>query len=264
VTDMDDKVLVEERGAVLWLTLNRPAAMNALTPAMIGALDQAIAQAERSEQIRCVVVTGVGRAFCAGADLKAVRSELGADEQALSKFLALASGTMARMESLPKPVIAAVNGSAFAGGLEIVLACDLVLAAESAVFGDAHVNFGLLPGGGSSVRLPRKVGVNRAKLMLYTGEPVPVSEFVACGFVHQVVPAAQLRDAAERLATSIAAKSPLVLRRLKQLVGAGLEQPSATALQLELVACDAHVTSHDFHEGLAAFQERRAAVFLGR
>jgi len=261
---MDENLLVEERGAVLWLTLNRPAAMNALTPAMIGALDRAITQAESNEHIRCVVITAVGRAFCAGADLKAVRSELGSDEQALSGFLALASDTMTRIENLPKPVIAAVNGSAFAGGLEIVLACDLVLAAEQAMLGDAHVNFGLLPGGGSSVRLPLKVGVNRARLMLYTGEPVPASEFVACGFIHQLVPAAQLRDTTERLATSIAAKSPLVLRRLKQLVGAALEQPSATALQLELAACDAHVWSHDFKEGLAAFQERRAPFFLGR
>lgn len=261
---MDENLLVEERGAVLWLTLNRPDAMNALSPAMIGALDQAMAHAANSEQIRCVVITGVGRAFCAGADLKAVRSELGTDEQALGRFLARASATMARIENLPKPVIAAVNGSAFAGGLEIILACDLVLASETALLGDAHVNFGLLPGGGGSVRLPRKVGVNRAKSMLYTGEPVPVSEFVACGFIHQVVPTAQLRDAAERLATSIAAKSPLVLRRLKQLVSAGLEQPSATAMQLELAACDAHVSSHDFREGLAAFQERRAPVFLGR
>jgi enoyl-CoA hydratase/carnithine racemase len=261
---MDETFMIEERGAVLWLTLNRPAAMNALTPAMVGALDQAMARAERSEQIRCVVITGLGRAFCAGADLKAVRSELGTDEQALSRFLALATGAMARIENLPKPVIAAVNGFAFAGGLEIVLACDLVLASESAVFGDAHVNFGLLPGGGSSVRLPRKVGVNRAKFMLYSGETVPAAEFVACGFVHQVVPAAQLHDATDRLATSIAAKSPLVLRRLKQLVGAGLEQSSATALQFELAACDAHVSSHDFKEGLAAFQQRRPPVFLGR
>ncbi|MFO1108122.1 MAG: enoyl-CoA hydratase/isomerase family protein [Bradyrhizobium sp.] len=261
---MDDNFLAEERGAVLWLTLNRPAAMNALTPAMIGALDRALAHAEKTEHIRCVVITGVGPAFCAGADLKAVRSELGADERALCGFLAQASGTMARIENLPKPVIAAVNGSAFAGGLEIILACDLVLAADVALLGDAHVNFGLLPGGGSSVRLPRKVGVNRAKSMLYTGAPVPVSEFVACGFIHQVVPAVQLRDAAERLAASIAAKSPLVLRRLKQLVGAGLEQPVVTALQLELAACDAHVSSHDFKEGLTAFQERRAPVFLGR
>jgi enoyl-CoA hydratase/carnithine racemase len=238
--------------------------MNALSPAMITTLDGAIGRADADERVHCVVITGVGRAFCAGADLKAVRRETGADPGALRKFLELAAGTMSRIESLAKPVIAAVNGLALAGGLEIVLACDLVVAAQSAKLGDAHVNFGLLPGGGSSVRLPRKLGPNRAKYLLYSGESVPAEEFVACGFVHQVVPDGDLADAAQRLASRLAAKSPLALRRLKQLVDAGLDQPRATALQLELVASEAHAFSHDLKEGLAAFEERRAPQFIGR
>lgn len=261
---MEDTLLIEERGPVLWLTLNRPDAMNALSPAMIGGLDQAVRRAGESEQVRCVVITGTGRAFCAGADLKAVRREMGGDESALRRFLDLAAGTMNRIEGLAKPVIAAVNGFALAGGLEIVLACDLVVAAQSAKFGDAHVNHGLLPGGGSSVRLPRKLGPNRAKYLLYSGDSVPASEFVSCGFVHQVVPDAELAAAAEALAMRLAAKSPLVLRRLKQLVDAGLEQPRDTALQLELVTSEAHAFSHDLKEGLAAFEERRPPRFLGR
>lgn len=261
---MEDNLLIEQRGAVLWLILNRPAAMNALTPAMIAALDGGIARAGDDESVRCVVITGVGRAFCAGADLNTVRQEFGKDERALGRFLAVASGAMTRIETLAKPVIAAVNGFAFAGGLEIVLACDLVVASEQATFGDAHSNYGLLPGGGSSVRLPRKVGVNRAKYMLLSGELVSASELLGCGFVHQVVASELLNEAAERLAGRIVTKSPLVMRRLKQLVDAGLDQPTATALQLELVTCDAHVTSHDFHEGLEAFEQRRSPMFLGR
>jgi enoyl-CoA hydratase/carnithine racemase len=261
---MTETLSIEQRGPVLWLTLNRPAAMNALSPAMVGALDAAIGRAGDDEQVRCLVITGVGRAFCAGADLKAVREEIGDDSGAMRRFLELAAGTMSRLERLPKPVIAAVNGLALAGGLEIVLACDLVVAAQSAKFGDAHANFGLLPGGGSSVRLPRKLGPNRAKYLLYSGESVAASEFVACGFVHQAVPDAELAAATDRLAQSIAAKSPLVLRRLKQLVDAGLDQPRETALQLELVASEAHASSHDLKEGLAAFAERRPPRFLGR
>lgn len=261
---MDDTLLIEQRGPVLWLTMNRPTAMNALSPAMIAALDRAIDAAGRNEQVHCVVITGVGRAFCAGADLKAVRHEVGGDEGALRRFLELAAGTMNRIERLPKPVIAAVNGFALAGGLEIVLACDLVIAAQSAKLGDAHVNFGLLPGGGSSVRLPRKLGPNRAKYLLYSGEAVPAAELVGCGFVHQVVPDGELAASAEALASRIAAKSPLALRRLKQLVDAGLDQPRETALQLEFVASEAHAFSHDLKEGLAAFEERRPPRFLGR
>lgn len=261
---MDDTLLIEQRGAVLWLTMNRPDAMNALSPAMIGALDRVIDRAGNDEQVHCVVITGTGRAFCAGADLKAVRRETGGDESALRRFLELAAGTMNRIERLPKPVIAAVNGFALAGGLEIVLACDLVVAAQSARFGDAHINFGLLPGGGSSVRLPRKLGPNRAKYLLFSGDAVAASELVACGFVHQVVTDSDLAKAADELATRLAAKSPLALRRLKQLVDAGLEQSRETALQLELVTSEAHAFSHDLKEGLAAFEERRPPKFLGR
>jgi enoyl-CoA hydratase len=261
---MTETLLIEQRGPVLWLTLNRPEAMNALDPATIRALDDTITHAGADGRVHCLVITGAGRAFSAGADLKAVRRETGANAGALHGFLERAAGMINRIEMLPKPVIAAVNGVALAGGFEIVLACDLVLAAQSAKFGDAHVNFGLLPGGGSSVRLPRKLGPNRAKYLLYSGDSIPAEEFVACGFVHQVVPDGELAAAAERLAGKLAAKSPLALRRLKQLVDAGLDQPRATALHLELVTSEAHVLSHDLKEGLAAFEERRAPQFLGR
>ncbi len=260
----DDAVQVALRAGALWITLNRPAAMNALTPRMLARLDAALAQAADDPAVRTVVVTGAGAAFCAGADLKAVRHEIAAEAGGLRRFVEGAAATMNRLETLPKPVIAAVNGVALAGGFEIVLACDLVIASERASLGDAHINFALLPGGGSSVRLPRKVGPNLAKFMLLTGEPLPASAFLGCGFVREVVPPAELIAAAERLSGALAKKSPLVLRRMKQLVDAGLDQPRQTALQLELVASEAHFASHDMHEGLAAFDERRPPRFLGR
>jgi enoyl-CoA hydratase/carnithine racemase len=261
---MSEDLLVERRGPVLWLTFNRPTAMNAMSPALLAALDRQIAAAHSDASIRCVVLTGAGKAFCAGADLKAVRSELGDDAQAIGRFLQFAAGVIDRIEALPKPVIAAVNGLALAGGLEIVLACDLVLAAQSARLGDAHANFGLLPGGGSSVRLPRKLGVNRAKYLLYSGESVPASELVACGFVHQVVQDEQLEASARQLAEKLAARSPLVLRHMKRLVDHGRDLSQREALDLELAAVQAHAGSDDLREGLAAFAERRAPNFTGR
>ena len=264
MTVHDDAVRVELRSDALWITLNRPAAMNALTPRMLVRLDAALVQAAEDPAVRAVVVTGTGAAFCAGADLKAVRHEVSAEVGGLRRFVEGAAATMNRIEALPKPVLAAVNGLALAGGFEIVLACDLVIASEQARLGDAHINFALLPGGGSSVRLPRKVGPNLAKFMLFSGDSLPASAFLACGFVHEVVAADALVRTSERLVAALAKKSPLALRRMKQLVDAGLDQPRQSALQLELIASEAHFASHDMHEGLAAFEERRAPRFLGR
>jgi enoyl-CoA hydratase/carnithine racemase len=171
---------------------------------------------------------------------------------------------MTRLERFPRPVIAAVNGLAMAGGLELLLCCDLVIAARSAKLGDAHANFGLLPGGGSSVRLPRKIGPTRAKYLLFTGESVPAEELVAAGLVNEVVEDADLMAATRRLVAKLAVKSPLVLRRMKALVDDGLEQPSAQALRLELLASEVHAQSADLKEGLAAFVEKRQPRFTGR
>ena len=260
----EDPILVEQREAALWITLNRPAAMNAMTGAMLRRLEELAEQADRQEEIRSVVLTGAGRAFCAGADLKAVREELGGGEDALLRFVSQATRTLNRIEAMRKPVIAAVNGMALAGGLELILCCDLVLAAESAKIGDAHANYGLFPGGGSSVRLPRKIGPTRAKYMLYTGEPVGAAALLAAGLINEVVPDAELPAATSRLVAKLAAKSPLVLRRMKTAVDDGLDQAQATALRLELLTWEAHGFSQDLKEGLAAFAERRPPKFTGR
>lgn len=254
------------RDGALWITLNRPDAMNALTPDVLAALDTALDAAEADDAIRAVVLTGSGRAFCAGADLKYVRAQLGAGAgaDATDRFLRKVLDTMNRLEQFPMPVIAAVNGLALAGGLELVLCCDLVVAARSAKLGDAHANYGLLPGGGGSARLPRKIGPTRAKYLLFTGEFVAAEDLVTAGLVNLVVDDADLVSATESLAAKIVSKSPAGLRRMKQLVHDGLEQPIETALRLELLACEAHAQSEDMKEGLAAFEAKRKPVFRGR
>ena len=186
------------------------------------------------------------------------------DTAGLNNFLETVLAVMDRIENFPAPVIAALNGLTLAGGLELMLCCDLVIAARSAKIGDAHANYGLLPGGGGSVRLPRKIGPTRAKYLLFTGEFLPSETFVAAGLVNEVVDDDALQAAAERLVSKLAAKSPLVLRRMKALVDDGLEQPVSVALRQELLVSEVHAYSDDLKEGLAAFEAKRKPNFTGR
>ncbi|QQS11372.1 MAG: enoyl-CoA hydratase/isomerase family protein [Rhodospirillales bacterium] len=261
---MADEVLFERRGAGLWATLNRPDALNAISPGVIAGLDRALDAAERDPEVRAVVITGTGRAFCAGADLKYLRSSTDADATGIGGFIDDFLALLNRIEGFRRPVIAAVNGLALAGGLEIVLTCDLVVAAASAKFGDAHANFGLLPGGGGSVRLPRKIGPTRAKQMLYTAEFLPAATLAQWGLVNEVAPDGGLAAAADALVAKMADKSPLVLARMKALVDDGLEQPRDVALRNEAAMIALHAHSHDMREGLAAFEAKRKPVFTGR
>ena len=254
-------VIAEIRNGSMWIRLNRPDAMNALTPEVLDAINEALSNAELRPEIMAVVLTGSGRAFCAGADLKYVKAQAGLS--GTNSFLESVLAIMKRIERFPKPVIAALNGLTLAAGLELLLCCDLVLAARSAKIGDAHANYGLLPGGGGSVRLPRIIGATRAKYLLFTGDFVDAAEMLTAGLVNQVVDDNQLENATQALADRIATKSPLGLRRMKALVNDGLQQPVDTALRLELLACEVHQHSADQHEGLAAFNEKRIPRFTG-
>ena len=260
----DAAVLTEVRDGAIWITLNRPAAMNSISPDVITGVMQALDEAEACDDVRAVVLTGAGRAFCAGADLKFAQATRESDAGGGGSFLDDLLVLLNRLERFPQPVIAAVNGLALAGGLEMVLCCDLVIAARSAKFGDAHANYGLLPGGGGSVRLPRKIGPTRAKFLMYTGTFAPAESMEAAGLVNQVVEDAELPQAVTAVVKQIAAKSPIGLSRMKTLVNDGLEQPVEVALRQELLMSALHDHSHDIREGLAAFQEKRTPRFLGR
>ena len=261
-----ETLLLDDKGPSVWLTLNRPRALNSISPQMIDDLNAALDTLEGRATLSALVMTGAGRAFCAGANLKAARSRMQGQDAAAdnTQFLDDLRRILLRIEQFPAPVIAAVNGLALAGGLELVLACDLVVAAEGATFGDAHANYGLVPGGGSSVRLPRRIGPTRAKYLLYTGEFLPAATLDAWGLVNRVVPDDDLHAGVTALADSLAAKSPLGLRRMKRMVDDGLEQSSAAALRYELALNAQHAASHDRAEGLAAFAEKREPLFEGR
>lgn len=257
--DLGDDVLSELRGAGLWATLNRPHALNALNAGIVAGLGEALDYAEATPEVRALVITGAEPAFCAGADLKFLRDA----GSGLTEFLRSLGDLCHRLESSPLPVIAAVNGVAVAGGLELVLCCDLVYATRSSRFGDGHANYGLLPGGGGSVRLPRRIGATRAKHLLFTGELVAAEVLAASGLINKVVPDGELVAEVQLLVDSLAVKSPLGLRRMKQLVNDGLEQPASTGLRLELLAGEVHRSSHDMQEGMAAFVEKREPRFSG-
>tara|TARA_Y100001934_G_C12260963_1_gene729983 strand:- start:266 stop:1051 length:786 start_codon:yes stop_codon:yes gene_type:complete len=252
----------EVRGTALWITLSRPDAMNAINDAVIDGLTAALDAADSDHDLRCIVIRAEGRAFCAGADLKAVQEKTasGTMDGFVDRLLAVFN----RIEAFPRPVVAAVNGLALAGGLEMVLCCDLVIAAESAKIGDAHANYGLIPGGGGSVRLPRKVGPTRAKYLMYTGAFLDAAELERMGLVNQVVPDDALEETVSALTARLGEKSPLGLKLMKQLIDDGLEQPKETALRNELMAIAVHSRSQDWAEGLAAFTEKRKPNFIGR
>lgn len=263
----DRLVVSAVSGAVAWLRLNRPNAMNALSNELLDDLDDALDFVASTPAIRVVVLTGTGRAFCTGADLKlgGFAEKNGAvNSDKLLAHVRRASATLDRIPALAKPVIAAINGYALAGGFELMLVCDIVIAAQSARIGDAHSNYGLLPGGGGAARLVRRVGPSVAKYLAFTGDFLPAPELLPFGLVNEVVADDALRDRVDKLAEQIASRSPRGIAHMKRLIDDGLDQPLATALRLEQQALEVHAHSLDMREGLAAFREKRQPRYTGR
>ncbi|SRR6266702_4570891 len=262
---MTEELSIQRHGAAAWFTLNRAKELNSLSPNLLKALDSRLAEMLADQSVRTIVFTGAGRAFCAGADLKFLEALPDHErDEATAAFLLTATTLMSRIAASPKPTIAAVNGAAVGGGLELLLACDIIVAARGAPIGDGHANYGLLPGAGSSIRLPRRIGMARAKQLLFTGELLPAERLAEFGLVNEVVEATELDARADAIATAIAAKSPIGLARIKQIVEHAFDMSESAGLALEQALSNLHTTSFDRHEGLAAFRERRKPNFLGR
>ncbi len=257
------EILCEKRNQTLWIYLNRPKDMNSITSGMLLEIQEVLSKARLDDDIRVLVMSGKGPAFCAGADLKVVFETISQEPSAEPDFFEIVEQAFGMLADFPKPFIAALNGLTLAGGLELAMAADLILAADSAKIGDAHSNFGVLPGAGGSVHLPRRIGLNRAKYLLFTGEFISSAEMKEFGLVSQVVPDAELEVVVQKLADKLSAKSPLVLRRMKKLVVQGLDQPVKIAIHSELLALRQHIRSYDLSEGLTAFVEKRKPEFKG-
>ncbi|MBQ1089009.1 enoyl-CoA hydratase/isomerase family protein [Streptomyces sp. B93] len=247
------------------ITLNRPEALNALTPDLRERLIQLLSDASADPTVRAVVLTGTGRGFCAGADL---RGGAGAGPRVagdVSRTLRLgAQRLVAAVLDCEKPVIAAVNGTAAGLGAHLALACDLVLAAESARFIEVFVRRGLVPDGGGAYLLPRLIGPHRAKELMFFGDALTAADAARLGLVNRVVPDADLTDTTHDWATRLATAPTRALTLTKQLVNASLDTDRATAFAAEAAAQEINMTTADAHEGLTAFAERRSPHFEGR
>ena len=247
-------------GGIARAVLNRPAQLNAISPALLEDLDRVCEAVEKDRAVRVLTLTAAGRAFCAGADLKAVE-ELVPDAKRWSGFMRLWHRVFNRVEALPVPVVAGVHGLALAGGLELVLVADLVVMDATARLGDQHANFGLIAGGGGSQRLPRLIGARRAKELMLLGGWVDAERALAWGLVNRVVAAGSVAAAVEELARELARKSGGASRTAKRLVAEGLDLSLADGLELELRLAGEHMRSADAAEGLRAFAEKRTPVF---
>jgi enoyl-CoA hydratase len=254
-----ETIELAQSDAVGWITFNRPDALNALSLTVLEevakALDILIA-----DGIRVIVFTGRGRAFSAGADLKG----LGDSKDGPAHFLQTIKALFGRIRSLPIPVIAAINGIASGGGLELALCADIVVAAEGARIADGHANFGVIPGAGSSVLLPRAIGPAKAKYMLFTGDALSAVDLERAGLIAKVFPDDQLMEGTRKIAERIAEKSPLGLGIMKRLINESQDRSVEDALQMEIEANASYAQSHDIKEGMMAFKERRKPKFLGR
>lgn len=254
-------VTVERHDHVAELTLNRPQAHNALSTAMAAEITAATATLAADRDVRAVVLSATGeKAFCVGADLKERNSYSDAD---LMRQRPIFRAAFAGVLDLPMPTVAAVHGFALGGGFELALACDLIVADETAVLGLPEVTVGVIPGGGGTQLLPRRVGSARAADLVFTGRRIDIDEAERLGLVDRRAPTGEARKVALELAGQIAANSPVGLRNAKRALRAGAGLDLAAALDVEDSAWRATAFSGDRREGVAAFNEKRRPSWPG-
>ncbi|MFE1380109.1 enoyl-CoA hydratase/isomerase family protein [Streptomyces sp. NPDC058740] len=262
---MSDVLHAVENG-VSWITLNRPEAMNAVTWDQRERIIALLADASADPDVRAVVITATGRGFCAGADLRGGPSASGDRVQGdVARMIRRgAQRFVGAVMDCEKPVIAAVNGTAAGIGAHLAFACDLVLAAEQAKFVEVFVRRGIVPDGGGAYLLPRLVGPQRAKELMFFGDALPAAEARAMGLVNRVVPAEDLEKTAREWAERLAQGPTRALALTKQLVNVSLDTDRASAFAAEAAAQEICMTTRDAQEGVAAFVERRTPTYGGR
>jgi enoyl-CoA hydratase/carnithine racemase len=257
-----DPVLVERRETTALVTLNRPAKHNALSLVLLGRLQAILRELGEDVDVRVVILRGNDRCFSTGMDLDDLSGVKGVGDT--QRVLGLVRDANAAIERCPKPVIAAIAGWCLTGGLEMALACDVRVAADTARFGITSARIGTVAGAGGTQRLPRLIGPGRAKEMLFSAEPIDAAEALRIGLVNRVVPAGQEVEASLEMARLWARRAPLSLWFAKSAVNVGLAMPLDAALAFEIGLTSQLFTTEDRAEGLRAFQEKREAEFRGR
>lgn len=258
---MTQELHIESMGGIVTLTLCRPDVHNAVNLGLLQALRKALDNLRFDRNVRAMIVTGAGeKAFCAGADLK---ERAGMSPEQVKVFIHTIRDLMMALDDFPKPVIAAINGLALGGGMELALACDIRIASDTASMGLTETSLGIIPGGGGTQRLPRLIGKGRAKELIFTARRVTAAEALDIGLVEKVVPAIDLSTVARAVATMIVQNGPIALEMAKWAINRGTEVDLSTGLQIESRAYDVVIPTKDRVEGLAAFREKRKPVYTG-
>lgn len=244
------------------ITLSRPEAANAMSVQLLHELSDTLDQINGDPAVRVVLLTGAGeKAFCAGADLK---ERKGMSDRQVKQIVQLIGATVAKVETLAQPVIAVLNGVAFGGGLELALACDLRIAATHVKLGLTETSLGIIPGAGGTQRLPRLIGLGKAKELIYTARRLNAKEAENYGIIEYIYEGHEVLDKAQQLAQEMAKNAPLSLVQAKVAINQGVEVDLATGLKIESLAYSALIPTEDRLEGLLAFQEKRAPQYSGK
>ncbi|RJP60053.1 MAG: crotonase [Deltaproteobacteria bacterium] len=254
-------IVSKEEGGIAVITLNRPDALNALNAEVGKDLRKAAEILKEDEEVRVIIVTGQGRAFAAGADIKELKDANSCEAREWARALFDSFEALGRM---PKPVIAAVNGIAFGGGCELALACDFIVASEKAKFGVPEIKIGVFPGAGGMYRLARAVGMRMAKEMVFVGDPIDAKTAQDIGLANRVFPADKFLDEVKSLARNIASKSGITLKLAKQALNEAQDSPDPDGVYRDIDAMGVAFSTADQKEGMTAFVEKRAPKFVGR
>lgn len=257
-----ENILMDTNEGISIITFNRPKALNALNSALLQEFAHALETVATDEQIRVLILTGSGeKSFVAGADI----TELAQLDALSSKvFIHKGLSIINKLTELPIPVIAAVNGFALGGGLEIAMACDFIYAVKTASFGQPEIKLGLIPGYGGTQRLPRIIGAAQAKELLFTGKMISADKALSLGMINSVTEPDELMDKVRVVAVEMASKGKVALRAIKQTVNFGLNADLATGLRIETDAFAITMASEDAKEGTSAFLEKRSPNFSGK
>jgi enoyl-CoA hydratase len=256
-------IIYEKTDQTAVITLNRPEKLNALSPALLKELHAAISAADKDDSVRVIIITGGDTVFAAGADLEAMAAA-GLDVVQVFKARFAPNNPFDYIEQMGKPVIAAIAGYALGGGCELAMCCDFRIAAESAQFGQPEVRVGLIPGAGGTQRLPRLIGMTKAKELIMVGEFIGAEEAKQLGLVNTVVPAEKLLEEAKKLAAKLIQRPPFSLRLAKMVMNMGADMDLPSALALEREAFSMLFATEDQKEGIRAFNEKRKPDFKGR
>ena len=258
----DANIRFEAADSIGTLTIDRPKSLNALNPDTLREILRCLRDVRREGEVRALIVTGAGeKAFVAGADIAEMSKMTVVQAKEMAR---LGQRSTSALEDLPIPVIAAVNGFALGGGMELVMACDLAIASEKARFGQPEINLGIIPGFGGTQRLARRVGAPRARQMIYGGDMIDAETARQWGLVNRVVKPEDLLAEARKLAATLATKPPVALAQAKLVIQHGLDLDLENGLRLEAEAFAVTFSSEDRTEGMAAFLEKRPAKFTGR